>query len=75
MIARRAASIVAVVFALVLSAAPALAEPNENACTGQELKAAALANGGAGKAIRDFGFEPSDLGGQIAGLNEGCHQR
>jgi hypothetical protein len=75
MIVRRVASIVAAVFVLVLSAAPAMAEPNENACTGQALKAAALANGGAGKAIRDFGFEPSDLGGQIAGLNEECHQR
>jgi hypothetical protein len=75
MIVRRVASIVAAVFVLVLSAAPAMAEPNENACTGQALKAAALANGGAGKAIRDFGFAPSDLGGQIAGLNEECHQR
>jgi hypothetical protein len=75
MIVRRVASIVAAVFVLALPAAPAMAEPNENACTGQALKAAALANGGAGKAIRDFGFEPSDLGGQIAGLNEECHQR
>jgi len=74
MVVRRFASVVAAVLVLGIPAAPAMAEPNPNACTGQALKEASLTNGGAGQAIGDFGGVPADLGEDIAGLNKQCHE-
>ena len=71
---------VTAVGALSLGAASASAEPNENACTGQDARFTAQFGKefdqpfrGVGGAVKASGFEPSAIGPIIRAHNEACH--